>query len=117
MPTLPRVVITDSVTEPDIERGVLDGTAEVVCLGADIPARIAGRRSDGDAIICIHAVEITGSRLAEATRCRGVIRAGVGFNNIDLRSAGELGIVVCNVPDYGTEEVADHALALLLALA
>jgi phosphoglycerate dehydrogenase-like enzyme len=41
----------------------------------------------------------------------------VGFNNIDIRAAGEMGIVVCNVPDYGTEEVADHALGLLLALA
>jgi phosphoglycerate dehydrogenase-like enzyme len=45
------------------------------------------------------------------------VRSGVGFNNIDIRAAGDLGIVVCNVPDYGTEEVADHALGLLLALA
>ncbi len=45
------------------------------------------------------------------------MRCGVGFDNIDIRAAGLHGIVVCHVPDYGTEEVADHALLLLLALA
>jgi len=55
--------------------------------------------------------------LDQAPELVGVVRAGVWFNNIDIRAAGEMGIVVCNVPDYGTEEVADHALGLLLALA
>jgi phosphoglycerate dehydrogenase-like enzyme len=68
-------------------------------------------------IICFHDVEVTRKVLGQAVQCVGVIRGGVGFNNIDVRAAGELGIVVCNVPDYGTEEVADHALALLLAIA
>jgi phosphoglycerate dehydrogenase-like enzyme len=45
------------------------------------------------------------------------VRAGVGYDNVDVQAAGQRGIVVCNVPDYGTEEVADHALMLLLALA
>jgi C-terminal binding protein len=39
----------------------------------------------------------------------------VGYNNIDVQAAGQRGLVVCNVPDYGTEEVADHAIMLLLA--
>jgi phosphoglycerate dehydrogenase-like enzyme len=42
---------------------------------------------------------------------------GVGYDNVDIAAAGQRGIVCCNVPDYGTEEVADHALMLLLALA
>jgi phosphoglycerate dehydrogenase-like enzyme len=46
-----------------------------------------------------------------------VVRAGVGYNNVDLHAAGRRGILVCNVPDYGTEEVADHAIMLLLAVA
>ena len=47
---------------------------------------------------------------------RIVVRAGVGFDNLDLRGWGARGVPVCNAPDYGTTEVADHALALMLAL-
>jgi phosphoglycerate dehydrogenase-like enzyme len=52
-----------------------------------------------------------------APRCRGLVRAGVGYNNVDLLAARSRGIVVCNVPDYGTEDVADHAIGLMLAVA
>jgi D-3-phosphoglycerate dehydrogenase/C-terminal binding protein len=48
-------------------------------------------------------------------RCRIVVRNGVGFDNIDIKAWGQRGIPVCNVPDYGTAEVADHAIALMLA--
>lgn len=46
-----------------------------------------------------------------------VVRYGVGVDNVDLAAARDLGVRVCNVPDYGVEEVADHAAALSLALA
>jgi D-3-phosphoglycerate dehydrogenase len=45
-----------------------------------------------------------------------VVRYGVGVDNVDLPAAGELGIAVANVPDYGVGTVADHAAALLLSL-
>jgi D-3-phosphoglycerate dehydrogenase/C-terminal binding protein len=50
-------------------------------------------------------------------RCRIVVREGVGYDTLDLAGWGARGIPACNVPDYGTTEVADHALALLLSLA
>ncbi len=49
-------------------------------------------------------------------RCRILVTPKVGFDNIDLPGWGELGVPVCNVPDYGTQEVADHAIALMLSL-
>jgi phosphoglycerate dehydrogenase-like enzyme len=50
-------------------------------------------------------------------RCRIYVKPAVGFDEVDLRAWGERGIPVCNTPDYGTREVADHAIALLLTLA
>ncbi|MHB8805961.1 MAG: C-terminal binding protein [Anaerolineaceae bacterium] len=47
---------------------------------------------------------------------RMVVRFGVGVDNIDLKSATKFNVKICNVPDYGTREVADHAMALMLAL-
>ncbi len=44
-----------------------------------------------------------------------VVRYGVGVDNVDLKAASEYGVYVCNVPDYGTFEVADQAMALMLA--
>jgi D-3-phosphoglycerate dehydrogenase/C-terminal binding protein len=52
----------------------------------------------------------------EYPRLRGLVRCGVGFDNIDLETWGRRGVAVFNVPDYGTSEVADHAIALMLAL-
>lgn len=49
-------------------------------------------------------------------RCRAIVRYGIGVDNIDLDAARERHIYVANVPDYGSEEVSDHALALLLAV-
>jgi D-3-phosphoglycerate dehydrogenase/C-terminal binding protein len=49
-------------------------------------------------------------------RCRVIVRSGVGFDNVDLAEAGRRGIYVCNVPDYGVDEVADHAIGMMLAL-
>ena len=48
--------------------------------------------------------------------CKVIVRVGVGFDNVDLKYAKQKGIIVCNIPDYGTEEVADHTMALLLNL-
>ena len=48
--------------------------------------------------------------------CKVIVRVGVGYDNVDLKYAKDKGIIVCNVPDYGTEEVADHTMALLLNL-
>lgn len=63
-----------------------------------------------------HNTPYTADVIARLTACRAIIRNGVGVDSVDLIAAAQRGIPVCNVPDYGTEEVADHALALTLAL-
>jgi D-3-phosphoglycerate dehydrogenase len=49
-------------------------------------------------------------------QCRVIVRYGIGVDNVDLGAAAERRIPVCNVPDYCIDEVADHTLALILAL-
>jgi phosphoglycerate dehydrogenase-like enzyme len=55
--------------------------------------------------------------LSHLKRARIVVRNGVGFDVVDLEACGEAGIPVCNVPDYGTTEVADMAIAMMLTFA
>lgn len=69
-----------------------------------------------DAMVVWHEMKVDRALIATLKRCRIIVRAGVGFDHIDLAAAAELGIPVCNTPDYGTSEVADHAIALMLAL-
>jgi phosphoglycerate dehydrogenase-like enzyme len=67
-----------------------------------------------DAVVVWHEMRVDGAFVAALKRCRIIVRAGVGFDHIDLAAAAEAGIPVCNTPDYGTSEVADHAIALML---
>ena len=71
---------------------------------------------DADAILVTYA-KLPGELLRQLTRCKAIGRFGLGVDNIDVKTAAELGIVVTYVPDYCMHEVSDHAMALLLALA
>jgi D-3-phosphoglycerate dehydrogenase / 2-oxoglutarate reductase len=70
---------------------------------------------DADALITVY-VPITQRIAEQLKRCKVIVRLGVGYDLVDLESCRKQGIQVCNVPDYGTEEVANHALALCFAL-
>jgi D-3-phosphoglycerate dehydrogenase len=114
--TRPIVVITDcdhGFVDP--EREVLDSVAEV---------QLHQRNDEAGLIeICVSAAGVVtqygrfSRRVFEALpRLRVVARYGVGVDTVDLAAATARGVVVANVPDYGTEEVSNHAIAMLLAL-
>ena len=69
--------------------------------------------SDCDALICQFA-PITRRVIENLKKCKIIIRYAIGVDIIDLKAAEEHGIYVCNVPDYGVDEVSNHAIALLL---
>ncbi len=58
---------------------------------------------------------LTRAVIAQLPRCRCIIRAGAGYDSVDYAATTELGIMLCNAPTYCTDEVADHAIALLFA--
>src|SRR5579871_3155296 len=117
MPARPLVVVTDHLAEITFERDILDAVAEVKLLQTNDEREIARAATEADALLVFHTIKLGEATITALRRCRGIVRAGVGYDNVDVQAAGRHGIVVCNVPDYGTEEVADHALMLLLALA
>lgn len=112
-----KVVVTDFLTEPlDHERRILDDLADVAALNAMAEDELVGKVEDADCIILYHLLRITRRTIERLRKCRLIVRGGVGFDNVDVEAAREFGIPVANVPDYGTEEVADSAIGMALAL-
>ncbi|PKV76897.1 C-terminal binding protein [Nocardia fluminea] len=113
-----RVLITDHPAATiEVERAVFDAAGvDIVVAESTDPEALAALAVDVDAIATCFA-KVTAAVLDNAPRCRTVARFGVGVDNIDVARASELGIVVTNVPVYCIDEVADHTLMLLLALA
>ena len=114
------VLLPDASFNDDaaIERGVLPVDADLFIGRATEQAAIEPaiwRRAD--ALIVNIGIAIDRDLIDRLEACKIIVRAGVGFDHIDIGYAASRGIPVSNVPDYGTTEVADHAIALMLGLA
>ena len=109
------VLMPDVIGDPDIEMRVF---GDQVCMITPVVSRtdeVSEREwRSADAVMGWHTLNYDRTLIDRLENCKIIIRVGVGFENVDLRSAGERGIVVSNVPDYGTTDVADHAIALML---
>jgi len=113
-------LITDhGFASVELERKVLEtagftlGEAKPVCKTED---DIIARCKGADVLI-VQWAPITRRVMESLPEVRGYVRYGIGVDNIDVRSAKELGRMVSNVPRYCLDEVSDHAVTLMLALA
>ena len=112
-----RVVIADFIAdEMRAERDILSDIADIEALNANSEADLHGKIDDADAVMLYHNIQITRATVSRLKACKLIVRCGVGFDNVDRIAARERGIPVANVPDYGTEEVADSAIGLMLSL-
>ena len=100
----------------DIESDIL------AAAGVDLVARkcttddeVVALARDADAVMVV-IYPITEAVLAQCPKLRVIVRYGVGVDNVDLAAATAHGVMVCNVPDYCIDEVANHSMAMLLAL-
>src|SRR5438105_13031531 len=112
-----RVVITDFIEDAlEPERGVLAGVAEVEALNAANEKQLIDRIEDAAAIMMYHTFPLTSQTIGRLRRCKVIVRCGVGVDNVDHAFSATRGIPVANIPDYGTEDVADSAIGMMLAL-
>jgi D-3-phosphoglycerate dehydrogenase / 2-oxoglutarate reductase len=114
---MPRIVITDyefETIDPEHAVALANGIEleRAYCTTEDDVLEYA---SEADGLIVQYA-PITERVLKGLPRLKAIGRYGVGVDNIDLDAATHLGIAVSNVPDYGVEDVSDHAIALALTL-
>jgi len=113
----PLVVITDCITDGlGEEQRLLGELADVRAVQAMNEEELFGHVEEADALLVYHTICIREPLIRRLQRCRLIVRCGVGYDNVDVAAARARGIPVANVPDYGTEEVADSALALILSL-
>jgi phosphoglycerate dehydrogenase-like enzyme len=102
---------------PDLElKAAGEGVEIEAYRGTELSAIPAESCSNAD-VVMVSGMQLGEGELNLLPRCRIVIRTGVGYDTVDLEACGRRGVPVCNVPDFGTTEVADHAIAMILALA
>jgi D-3-phosphoglycerate dehydrogenase len=113
-----KVIVTDhgfpNVTQE--ERIVREAGAEFVVAKCKTAEDVIASCRDADALI-VQWAPITAEVVAALSKCKVIVRYGIGVDAVDLKAAAARGIPVCNIPDYCLDEVADHSLAMALALA
>lgn len=112
-----RVVLTDS-DFPDIhlETSVLSTlNIELQRFACRTPDDVVAAAQNADALI-VQWASVTRAAIEQLPRLRAIARFGIGVDMIDVNAATDLGVAVCNTPEYCIDEVASHAISLILAL-
>lgn len=99
----------------EVEQLCREKGLEFVVLDCKTPEEVVEKAADVDVALCVY-VPINDAVLSKLPKLQMVVRFGIGVDNLNLPDFTKNGVYACNVPDYGVEEVAVHALALILAL-
>jgi D-3-phosphoglycerate dehydrogenase len=117
---LPTVIITDhGFPAIDLQRKVIESagfTLEEVKPNCKAEYEVIQKCGRAD-VLLVQWAPITRRVLEALPQVKGVVRYGIGVDNIDVQGAKELGRMVSNVPNYCQEEVSDHAISMILSLA
>jgi D-3-phosphoglycerate dehydrogenase len=116
---MPTVLLTDADRfpfDPDDRALLEEAGVQLRELAGHEPEDVVEAAEGADGIFVYHA-RFPRETIARLDGVRVLARCGAGYDNIDVTAARERGITVVYVPDYGVDDVADHALALLLACA
>jgi D-3-phosphoglycerate dehydrogenase len=107
------------VADPIVEDGlaILRGAGDVVVRTGMSPKELLEAVADCDVLVVRSETQVTSDVIAAAKRLQAIGRAGVGVDNIDLEAATARGVLVVNAPLGNTISAAEHAIALMLALA
>ena len=109
-----KIVVADNVSPVALELLQSEPGWTVV---ASNPVEFAQHLADADGLLVRSGAQVTGAVLAQAPKLRVIGRAGVGIDNVDTDAATEHGVLVMNTPGGNAISVAEHTLALMLALA
>lgn len=110
-------VVDHRFADLEIERRILaDAGLEMIDAGRGERGAMLSLCAGAAGLLLGPRLRIDEEALSTLVRCRAIVRYGVGTDNVDVAAAVRRGIVVANVPDYCAEEVATHALAMILAI-
>jgi D-3-phosphoglycerate dehydrogenase / 2-oxoglutarate reductase len=112
------VIFTENAAGPGcgLDKEIIEGAGgTLVCAYAHDEAERVRMAQTAEVLVASTA-PLGNSFLSALPELVGLVRAGIGVDTVDLKAATELGIVVANVPDFCREEVAEHALGLILAV-
>ena len=99
-----------------VEKEAIGSRAKVKYFLCDKPKDWKGELLEADVILLWHNTNMPDTVINKLKDCKAIVRIGTGYDSVDHITAATRDIPVCNVPDYGTDEVADHSIALALAL-
>jgi D-3-phosphoglycerate dehydrogenase / 2-oxoglutarate reductase len=114
--TKPRVLISDSM-DPNAESIFRDRGCDVDVITGKTPEELAAMIGDYDGLAIRSSTKVTKEILAHATNLKVIGRAGIGVDNVDIPAASAKGVVVMNTPFGNSITTAEHAIALIFALA